>query len=306
MLKNFYPKCVNSLTQMLGSNSNYMEVYKIINPRLFDVSLRDGLQSVKKEEQHNFTTKVKLAMYNNIVKKHNPTYLEVGSIVSPKVLPILADSLELYKKIKSKNNFLLIPNQLKLKDTLEIGCKNISLISSVSEDFQIKNTKKNLNETKSDILGTMYELYSNCRVSSPKVKLYLSCIDHCPISGKIPIDIIVNEIKYYYDVCKPDIICLSDTCGTLSHKNFIEIVDKAYNLGVPYSILSLHLHINMENLENVQQIFSSALDRNISEFDVSLLESGGCSVTMGSKTKPNLSYELYYKFLTDYIIQKTK
>ena len=47
-------------------------------------------------------------------------------------------------------------------------------------------------------------------------------------------------------------------------------------------------------------------DKNIIEFDVSMLETGGCSVTMGSKTKPNLSYNLYYKFLCDYIMDKIK
>lgn len=300
----FYPKCSNSLKQWLQTNPIYMETYNNINPRIFDVTLRDGLQSVKKNDQFKYTTEVKLEMYNNIVNKYNPTFLEVGSLVSPKVLPILADSLEIYKQIKSENNFLLIPNQIKLKDALYNGCKNISLISSVSEKFQLTNTKKNLKQTKSDILDIMYELDSNLKISNPIVKLYLSCIDHCPISGQIPLDTIIKEIKYYNDICKPDIICLSDTCGNLSHQNFIEIVDKSYELGVPYSNLSLHLHIDMENLENVQKIFSSALDRNISEFDISLLESGGCSVTMGSKTKPNLSYELYYKFLVDYIMEK--
>ena len=284
-----------------------MKIFNSIKPKIFDVSLRDSLQSIKKEEHYKYTTDVKILIYNNIKNKYNPNFLEIGSIVSTKILPILGDSLEIYKQTNfnnNNNNFLLVPSKSKLKNALDIGCKNISLITSVSESFQLTNTKKNLEETKYDIIDIMYELYSNPNIFNPRVKLYLSCIDQCPISGKIPIDFIVNEIKYYHEICKPAIICLSDTCGNLSHDNFIEIVDKANKLGVPYEKLSLHLHIDINNLSNTQKIFFSALDRKISEFDVSLLETGGCSVTMNSKTRPNLSYDLYYKFLVNYILSK--
>ena len=47
------------------------------------------------------------------------------------------------------------------------------------------------------------------------------------------------------------------------------------------------------------------MEVGIRKFDVSLLETGGCTMTLGkSNTKPNLSYELYYKLLIDYIVSK--
>ena len=308
MKRIIYPNCQNSFKKWLYSNKNYLELYNSINPRIFDVTLRDGLQSIKEDEYNKYSTDIKLQIYNDIINKYNPNYIEIGSLVSKKILPIMSDSLEIYNKTwkPNTNNFLLIPSESKLSDALKNNCVNISLISSVSESFQLVNTKKTLHQTKSEILGMMYELYSCPKITNPKVKLYLSCIDSCPISGQIPLDFIANEIKYYNEICKPDTICLSDTCGNLSIDNFTILIDMINKLGVPVSKLSLHLHIDKNNIDNVQKIFATALDRNILEFDISMLDTGGCSVTMGSKTKPNLTYNLYYKFLCDYIMDKIK
>lgn len=305
-MKRIYPNCSVSFNKWLSTNPKYSEFFNSLNIKTFDVTLRDGLQSIQKEEHYNYSTEVKLKIYNEINNKYKPNYLEIGSLVSKKILPIMADSLEIYEKTwkPNTNNFILLPSKSNLSTIINHNCNNISLITSVSESFQLANTKKTINETKSEILEIMYEIYSNPNISNPRVKLYLSCIDHCPITGKIPLDFIANEIKYYYEICKPDVICLSDTCGNLALDNFIELIEMVKNLGVSTSKLSLHLHIDKNNLNNSQEIFSNALDRNILEFDVSFLESGGCSVTMGSKTKPNLTYSLYYKFLCDYIVNK--
>ena len=45
-----------------------------------------------------------------------------------------------------------------------------------------------------------------------------------------------------------------------------------------------------------------ALDNGINEFDVSAVNTGGCSVTMDkSDLTPNMNYEQYYRFLTNYL-----
>lgn len=306
MNKITYPVCRGSFNNWIKTNG-YEHISKTIsNLKLFDVSLRDGLQSINKDLQAKFTTEHKLNLYEDIIKKYNPEYIEVGSLVSPKILPILADSEDIFNKLRHQEdkNFLLVPSLVKLRTSVNIGCKNISLITSVSESFQLSNTKKTLSQTKEEIVEMMYEL-DNFTTKNPRIKIYLSCIDHCPIEGQIPIDKIVSEIKFYNDVCKPDIICLSDTCGNLEYENFVKILNKIKNEGIEYKKISLHLHIDSNKLENYKKIFFKALDRNIGEFDVSLLETGGCSVTMGAgKTKPNLSYELYYKFLSEYIEYK--
>lgn len=133
------------------------------------------------------------------------------------------------------------------------------------------------------------------------VKLYVSCINYCPIVGKLNNDDIVNKLLKLYEL-KINSICLSDTCGTLNTEDFEYIVDKCANLGIPYNIFSLHLHVGNNREDIVEKIIHKALDRKIINFDVSLLKSGGCSITINKDNLcPNLSYELYYRSLINYI-----
>lgn len=304
-----YPTCYDSLTKFINSNEAYANIYNIIKPTLFDVSLRDGLQNIKKDDIFKYTTEEKIKLYNKIISTHNPAELEVGSIVSKKFFPIFEDSLKLFTQLDNiKNNYLLIPSSSKLKQALDLGCNNFSFISSVSESFQKKNTNKSIEQTKNEILEMMYEIVSNPSITNPKVKIYLSCINTCPIEGRISNDLISNEIIYYNDICKPDIICLSDTCANLSYDDFLDIITKANKGGVSYEKMSLHLHVDLTNKDyylNLQKIFNDSINKGITKFDISFLESGGCVMTLGNTdTKPNLSYELYYRLLVDYIIYK--
>jgi hypothetical protein len=306
-----YPSCYKSLSKLIGSNENYKNIYSLLNPVIFDTTLRDGLQNIKQSELNNYSTQNKLELYNKIKAKHKPEFVEVGSLVSKKYFPIFSDSIEIFTQTNNNTigkNFLLIPSMSKLKLAINSGCNNFSFISSVSESFQLANTNKSIQQTKAEILEMMYEIVSNPITSNPQVKIYLSCIDHCPKEGKISPDLIADEIIYYNDVSKPDIICLSDTCGSLTHESFIDIVDKANKGGVPYQKLSLHLHIDNSSpnyYSNLQKIFNASMDRKITQWDLSLLETGGCVMTLdNSNIKPNLSYQLYYRLLIDYIVYK--
>lgn len=282
-----------SFTLWLKSNSKYLQTYKKLgSPRPFDVSLRDGLQSSKEFIE----TTYKFNMFVRSCVQYNPQAVEIGSLVSPKILPILADSVELYKMaidVAPMPLYLLVPSSSKLDVVTELGCSHISLITSVSEKFQLSNTRKTLNQVKSDIKY----ISSNFQ---GKTKLYISCIDECPLAGPIDHSHICDQILWYWSNCEIKNLCLSDTVGTLTQKSFVSIVDQLNHQGVPYESLSLHLHVGKES--DIIEIMGCALARGITGFDVSYLETGGCSVTMGkSRTKPNLSYPLYYKGLAKYI-----
>lgn len=154
-------------------------------------------------------------------------------------------------------------------------------------------------------IETMIQMLDNQKINY-KIKLYISCINECPIVGRQSNNHIITEILKYkqlYLTNKVNTICLSDTTGTLSAADFTYVVDNCNKEGLPYSSFSLHLHVKSPPI--VEDIFHKALDRNITQFDVSDIETGGCSVTMdANKLTPNLSYPLYYEFLTKYIMKK--
>lgn len=319
--KNIYPKNADSFMKWCLSNQTFMNKYREMGyPKPFDVTLRDGLQGVPKQNIHLFNINEKSKLFHNVLFNYSPKNIEIGSIVSQKVLPIFKDSLQIFnyainyqlfnQSDDHMNFFLLVPSKKKL-DTIIHNRKitHFSFITSVSNEFQLKNTRMNLEESYGDIFEMIDELYTNpCRVAAPNpyIKLYISCINQCPISGKIENDKIISRIlKFNKD--KINDICLSDTCGTLNSKDFRQIVDTCMDYGLPASKISLHLHMRKSNQSEIEQIIYNAFDRKITNLDVSNIDTGGCSVTMNAdELTPNLSYEMYYQFLCKYISGKTK
>jgi len=282
-------------------------IYNIINPQLFDVSLRDGIQNAKVE---NFTTNKKMILFNNILRTYSPPKLEIGSLTNaPNLVPIMSDTLILHDYAKNNvlpdfsNNpdiYLLIPSIKKLETAIANNITNFSFLTSVSDRFQQKNVKKNINETKFEF-DLMFSRWFR-EPCSYKTKLYISCFNYCPIIGKIDNDFIINEVLQYNEKFDFNELCLSDTMGNISYDDFEYIIDTCLYFGLPKSKLSFHFHVSEENYENLEKILFYCFSKNLNNFDVSMLETGGCSVTMGpNKLLPNMSYDLFYSFLYKYI-----
>jgi hydroxymethylglutaryl-CoA lyase len=278
---------------------------------LFDVTLRDGLQGIDKSNLTEFNIEKKISIYNNLITKYGVKNIEIGSFVNPEILPIFNDTDKLVEYTNQKNkpnisNYVLVPNHKQLIKALASGAKNFSFIISTSNSFQLKNTNMSINSTFYEIKQMMetLRLYTNnSELFQYKTKIYISCINECPIEGKIPIENIVRDL-FAINILNIDKICLSDTCGTLDNDIFLYLIKSAKNSGFDINKLSLHLHVNQNNLNEIEKIVHSALDNGITEFDVSELDTGGCSITMDkNKILPNLSYEQYYKFLTNYLMK---
>jgi len=297
---------------MILNHPYKLEIYSKINPRLFDVSLRDGIQNAI---PCHYPTHHKKYIIEKILKEYHPTSVEVGSFVSPKLLPILADSKEIYEyvcewkktneKYKNINVFMLIPSLSRLTTAIHMGITNLSFISSVSNSFQLKNTNKNVVDTMSELLKISGFIHEQPNHLDFYKKLYISCINHCPIAGKINTIIVTNNILMYYHLLDFEEFCLSDTCGRLEYTDFVTIMKELFSQGVCPSKISLHLHVTKYNIESVEKILGYCFENKINKFDVSSIETGGCSVTIkGGEELPNLTYELFYKILHEYIESK--
>ena len=269
-------------------------------PILFDVSLRDGIQGA---QPLSYPTTTKLHWINNIHTTYNPPKMEIGSFVSPKVLPIMADTVDIFKYVESSiktEPYVLVPNKVGLLNAIKCGASNFSFITSVSNAFQLKNTSRSLAFKKVE-LREMMELVS-CLNRKHQTKLYVSCINECPLSGRIDNDDILNEILTSYASMETlDEICLSDTTGTLKCSDFEYIADGLIRFGLAKSRISLHLHINSTNEEEAKRILFACFRRGIYRFDVSAIMEGGCSVSMeASQLKPNMTYEFFYSAVEEY------
>lgn len=322
------PKCVKSFTKFILSDYKYLNVYNNIGrPRPFDVTLRDGLQALLKQEQLNFTTEKKIEVYNELIKYHCPKNIEIGSFVSNKVLPIFNDTDKVLRQVNNEykyngiiNNFVLVPNLSYLQTALFNGAKNFSFITSASNQFQLKNTRMTMAQNEDNILAMLQHLdhrsnlkYDSCTedvwkdYSPYNVKLYISCINECPVvNEKLDNLAIANTLSRLSNL-KVNKLCLSDTCGTLKPEDFVNILRLSKKIGADIEKFSLHLHVKPDMEHIVQDLVYIAIDNGINEFDVSNFVTGGCSVTMDkNKLAPNMSYEQYYKFLSNYIISRSQ
>lgn len=254
--------------------------------KLFDVSLRDGLQTWKRIP----SLSEKKQILENISKNPNVKNIEVGSLVSNKIYPQFNDSIELYhytrKKYKNLTPYLLIPNIKMQQKALFNNIYNMSFITSVSNEFQLKNTNMTLDETKK-------QLREMIKLTPGYKKIYISCINECPINGIIDNDIVIYEILQYIKLPVQE-ICISDTCGTLTKDNIEYIFNILLPImqlnGISIDKLSMHLHKN-KNFNETKDVINYCINRYINKFDVSYLESGGCSVTINTdKLNNNLHY----------------
>jgi isopropylmalate/homocitrate/citramalate synthase len=307
----------------IKNSARKMDVYNKVKPILFDVSLRDGIQ---KADPRKYNTQKKEDILHDILFEQRPNKIEVGSLASTKVLPIMWDSLKMYDYTREVHRpyytnqkspfippnldiYLLVPSLAKMATAVEHRVSNISFITSISDPFQRKNTKKTIRETKAEFDAVFALLRDQDYYRSMNRKLYISCITECPLSGKYDIPYITQEICEYHEKYDFTELCLSDTCGTLSLGEFAQILDSCViQRNVPLSKISLHLHIprNPEEQEMSKQVVKYALTIGINRFDVSLLEEGGCSVTMQSdQLVSNMSYGFFYDCLYEYLEEQT-
>lgn len=281
-------KTFTTLNKQLHCLHNFnLNAYKLKDLILFDVTLRDGLQSIN----NCYNLNHKKQILDSIIEQKNPQFIEIGSIVSPKILPQMENSIELYKYATTRYNkahfpkfYMLIPNMKALNIAKENKIKNVSLITSVSDEFQKKNINKTLQETKKNISEMVSVNYFD------NMKLYISCINKCPIYGVINNDVVVDEILSYTKHDNINEFCISDTCGNLNFQNFKYIIDNVLKeLHADY--ISLHLHVSDDNIENVTDIINYAVSKEIIKFDVSYFDNvGGCTVTIKEKPNRNLTY----------------
>ena len=104
------------------------KISNVVRKKVFitDVTLRDGLQSFHKNisPQNRF----EIGKIINLGLKN----IEVGSIVSDKIIPQMKDSMEVYQKMyqynKNVNYHMLISNMKGIKMMMNNNVKNIGIL----------------------------------------------------------------------------------------------------------------------------------------------------------------------------------
>lgn len=250
--------------------------------KIVEVGPRDGLQN----EKQTLSIEQRLSFINDLIDAGLKS-IEVGSCVSAKWVPQMAQSDELFKLLPQRDDLnlsLLTPNLKGSEAALAVGCKEVAVFTAASESF----TRKNINCSIDESLERFSEIFQAAQANNVRVRGYVSCMVDCPYEGAIDPKQVVNVVKRLHDMGCYE-ISLGETIGTATPDR-VQKVWQACLAELDSKILAGHFH-NTYGMA-IANIYQS-LQQGIRVFDSSLAGLGGCPYAKGSSG--NVATEdLYY------------
>jgi len=239
--------------------------------RLVEVGPRDGLQNEK--QPISVADKVRLV---DDLTAAGVRYIEVGSFVSPKWVPQMAGSADVFAQIKQNPGVTyaaLTPNLKGLEAAIEAGVSEVAVFGAASEAFSQKNINCSIDES----LARFAPLMSAARENGIQVRGYVSCVLGCPYEGDIdPARVAHVAHELFAMGCYE--VSLGDTIGTGTPGKTRQLFDLVSRT-VPRDKLAGHFHDTYG--QAMANIYAS-LQEGICTFDSSVAGLGGCPYAKGA------------------------
>jgi len=240
--------------------------------RLFEVSLRDGLQN----ESVVLPTDDKLQMVDRLVAAGFRD-IEVTSFVRPKWVPQLADAAEVVRGLPRAPGvrfWALVPNPIGLDRALDAGVENAATFMSTSET----HNQKNVNRTITESLAGLRKVVATAKAEGLRVRSYLSTVFGCPYEGEVPVDNTVRLASALIEA-GADEIALGDTTGMAHPTQVRAVLGRLEAEGVSLERIALHFHDTRGTaLINVM----AAYEAGARMFDGAISGVGGCPYAPGA------------------------
>ncbi|MBV9403146.1 MAG: hydroxymethylglutaryl-CoA lyase [Candidatus Eremiobacteraeota bacterium] len=238
---------------------------------IYEVGPRDGLQN----ESVNVPADVKVR-YIDLLSESGLQMIEATSFVSPKAIPQLSDSAEVFAAIRKRRGVryvVLCPNLRGLERARQAGVDSIAVFTAASETF----TKRNINMSIDESLRVFGEVIREARSDGMWVRGYISTAFGCPYEGVVPIEQVLKVTQQLFELgC--DEISIGDTIGVGVPTQVDALIPKLAQV-VPLERIALHFHDTRGTaLANVH----AALQHGITIFDSSAGGLGGCPYAPGA------------------------
>jgi hydroxymethylglutaryl-CoA lyase len=239
--------------------------------RLVEVGPRDGLQN----EKQPISVAAKVRLVDDLTAA-GLSYIEVGSFVSPKWVPQMAGSSEVFAQIQQRSGVTyaaLTPNLQGFEAALVAGVKEVAVFAAASEAF----SQKNLNCSISASLARFVPVMAAAQQHGVRVRGYVSCVLGCPYQGEVAAAQVATVAKELFAMGCYE-VSLGDTIGTGTAGNtrkLFELVGR----DIPRQQLAGHFHDTYG--QALANIYASLLE-GISVFDSSVAGLGGCPYAKGA------------------------
>ena len=239
--------------------------------RLVEVGPRDGLQNEK--QPISVADKVRLT---NDLSAAGLVYIEVGSFVSPKWVPQMAGSAEVFAGIQRKPGVVygaLTPNLKGFEAAIEAGVKEVAVFAAASEAF----SQRNINCSIAESLERFVPVMDAAKAHGISVRGYVSCALGCPYEGEIAPEQVAAVARELLAMGCYE-VSLGDTIGTGTAgktRRLFEVVGR----DIPRDKLAGHFHDTYG--QALANIYASLLE-GIAVFDSSVAGLGGCPYAKGA------------------------
>ncbi len=239
--------------------------------RMVEVGPRDGLQN----EKTIVPTAVKIALVEKLAEA-GLGVVESGSFVSPKWVPQMADSADVFAGIARKPGVryaALTPNLKGLEGALAARADEVAVFGAASESF----SRKNINCSIAESLERFAPVMEQARAAGVPVRGYVSCVLGCPYEGAIaPAAVAEVADRLFAMGCYE--VSLGDTIGTGTPAKAQAMI-AAVAERVPVGKLAVHFHDTYgQALANLL----AALEMGVAVVDSSVAGLGGCPYAKGA------------------------
>ena len=239
---------------------------------LYEVGPRDGLQN----EKAVIPTAKKVALID-LLATSGLRNIEVGSFVSPKWVPQMADSADVLAGIAPAPGVrfaVLVPN-MRGWEAFQAARRpgvdyEVAVFISASEGF----SQSNLNCSVAESVARLAPVVAAADVP---LRGYVSCVTDCPFDGEVSAERVVKAVNMLRALA-PMPISLGDTIGKGTPDRVAAMI-KAVTEVVPVAELAGHFHdTGGRALANID----AALDLGVRVFDTAVGGLGGCPYAPGA------------------------
>jgi hydroxymethylglutaryl-CoA lyase len=239
--------------------------------KIVEVGPRDGLQN----EKVTIPTETKIA-YITALGDAGLRVIEAGAFVSPKWIPQMADSAEVYREIPKDPGVeypVLVPNMRGLERAIEVGVQSIAIFTASSESFN----KRNINMSIDESFENYAPVVARARAEGMRVRGYVSTAFGCPYEGDVPPEKVLEVCARLLDIGCYE-VSVGDTVGVGTPMQVQGVVGLLRSV-IPVSKLAMHFHDTRGTaLANTL----AALEMGIAIFDASAGGLGGCPYAPGA------------------------
>jgi hydroxymethylglutaryl-CoA lyase len=228
---------------------------------------RDAMQGWK----DFIPTEKKIEYINSLLRVGFDT-IDVGSFVSPKAIPQMADTKEVISKIQIPNPnsklLAIIANTRGAEDAVAFDeITYLGFPFSVSETFQQRNTNSSIAES----LSRVEEIQNLCMKTGKKLVVYISMGFGNPYGDPYDEEIVFSWVEKLIAL-DIKIISLADTVGVATPQQVYDVTSYLVE-SLPGTETGVHLH---STADNWQQKLNAAVRAGCKRFDGALKGIGGC------------------------------